>query len=271
MRTKKRIFVSVDIEGITGVIEWNDVFKDSKGDYDYFRKIMTDEANAAVEAAYESGATEVFVRDAHGSALNIIPSDLHKDAQLIRQWADSPYCMMEGFDGSFDAAILIGYHAKAGTPNATLKHTFSSKINDMRINKLSLAEASMNALIAGQFDVPVIFLSGDKAICDYISKFIPNIETVAVKEGMGRACINLHPDKSKELIKTGVKSAMKKIKSIKPFKLDPPFDFQILYAHENSANKAQWYPGAKRIDDLTVGIKTGDFNDCLRFLFFCEG
>ena len=166
-RKGNKVFISADIEGVTGVIHWNDTDQKSKGDYEYFRQLMTDEVNAAIEAALESGFNDIMVRDAHGSGLNILPSKLNENARLIREWADSPFMMMDGIDDTYQAVIFIGYHAKANTPNATLKHTMNTRVADVKINNVSMAEAGINALIAGYFNVPVVFIAGDKAICDY--------------------------------------------------------------------------------------------------------
>jgi D-amino peptidase len=271
MKVKKnlKIYISVDIEGITGVIAWPDVMLDGKGDFEYFRKIMAGETNAAVEAAFEAGASEIIGRDAHGSALNILPSDLHKDSKLIRNWRDSPICMMDGIDASFDAVMLIGYHAKSGTRNATLKHTMTSKINELSINGVSLAEAALSALIAGMFDVPIIFIAGDKAICDYSKALWKDITTVAVKEGMGDACLTLHPEKSKEMIRQGVREAIANYRKIKPYKLKAPYCMRIRFANESVASRAEYYPGTERIDDWTIQFKTEQLYECFRCMFFC--
>ena len=150
---KLKIFISVDMEGITGVVNWEDVSRDGK-DYEYFRQITTKETNAAIEGALEAGATEIIVRDSHGSARNILPEMLHKNSKLIRDWSGGFMWMMEGIDKTFDAVVFIGYHAKAGTPNAILEHTMSSKnIIDISVNNVSLPEAGINALIAGYYNV----------------------------------------------------------------------------------------------------------------------
>ena len=119
-----KIYISADMEGITGVINWDEV-SENKPDYQYFRKIMTDEVNAAIEGSLETGATEVIVRDAHDSARNIIPDKLNEQAKLVRAWSSSPYGMMEGIKKGFTAALCIGYHAKAMTPKGTLAHTMT--------------------------------------------------------------------------------------------------------------------------------------------------
>jgi D-amino peptidase len=267
---RQKIFISVDIEGVTSVVHWNET-EQGKQDYEFFRKVMTAETNAAIEAAFDHGASDVFVRDAHGSALNILPDALHKDAKLIRNWGNTPFCMMEGLDKSFYATLLIGYHAKAGTPNATLKHTMHLGISDVRMNGVSLAESGINALISGHFNVPVIFLSGDRAISDYTSQLIPNIETVTVKEGLGGACITVHPDVSVKNIKAGVSRALNKRDMIVPFKMQPPYRMEIQFRDEPRAFKASWYPGMTRLDEYTVAFQSKSLMDCLRCFFFIGG
>jgi D-amino peptidase len=269
-KKKLKVYISVDMEGITGVNEFKDLFASDKGDYSYFRELMTQEANAAIEGALDAGAGEIIVRDAHGSALNILPKELNPEAKLIRQWAQTPLGMMDGIDAGFDAVIFIGYHAKAGVQHGVLKHTMIGNIMDLRINGISLAEATWNALIAGYYNVPVVFVSGDKAICDYVNQHLLNAETVAVKEGLGQGSINLHPDKAKSLIRSGVKIALKNISRIKPYRLKPPFTLEVQFKDERLTSKMSWYPGCKRVDDWTVSFTSSDFMECARFFFFGE-
>jgi D-amino peptidase len=125
-----KVFISIDMEGVTGVANWEDVSRDGK-DYDLFRKTMTLEANAAVEGAAAAGSTEIWVRDSHGSARNLLPELLDRRATLVRDWSGGPKSMMEGIDETFDAAIFIGYHAKAGTPDSLLEHTSSGSVTDL--------------------------------------------------------------------------------------------------------------------------------------------
>ncbi len=188
---KLKVFISVDMEGISGLINWDETSQGGP-DYPLFRKLMTEEANAAIEGAMHAGATEIVVRDAHDSARNILPDLLRPEARLIREW-NGPLSMMEGLDKTFDAVVFIGNHARAGTPNAVLKHTMSLGLFDVILNGVRLPEAAWNAAIAGFFDVPVVFLSGDSAICNQIKEIIGPIETVAVKDGIGKAASMIHP------------------------------------------------------------------------------
>ncbi len=264
-----KIYISVDIEGITGVIHWNDTDKDSKGDYEYFRKIMAGEVNAAIEGACEAGATEIVVRDAHGNALNILPTDLDKRAKLLRNWADSPICMMEGIDSSFHAAMFIGYHARAGVMNATLKHTLTGKYRRILINDLECSEAAISALIAGHFNVPVVLIAGDRALCDEIAGRWPQITTVAVKDGIGEACLNLHPEVSREKIRAGAQNAVKRCTAQKPIRMNAPFVLRVEYHKESDASRARWFPGANRLDAYTVEYTANTIPETLTYLYFC--
>lgn len=260
----KKLYISVDMEGITGVIHWDETGGNNP-DYQYFRKIMTDEVNAGIEGALAKGIADIVVRDAHGSARNLIPDQLNENVRLIREWSKSPFGMMEGLDSSFDAVCCIGYHAKAQTPSGTLAHTMNGAIFDLRVNQNSLPELGWNALIAGYYNVPVIFISGDQAICDQAKQIIPAIETVAVKQGIGEASMNLHPKKSQQLIKAGVMRALDRLTEFKPFQLTSPFLIEVDFKKKDVANRAAWYPGAERKGDFTVALKCDEFLDCMRF------
>ncbi len=263
---KLKVYISVDMEGVTDVINWDET---SKGDdYQYYRTLMTKEANAAVEGALESGAAEIYVRDAHNSARNIIPDMLNKKAKLIREWSGGPYSMMEGIDSSFDAVLFIGYHAKAMTPDSTLKHTMSGTILDLKVNDVSLPESGWNGLIAGYCDVPVVFISGDKAVCEQSKSIFGEIYTLAVKEGIGDASLNLHPEVSREMIKAGVKAALKNIKKFKPLKFKSPYTMRIDFKQESLAAKLSYYPGAERTGEYAVSFSHVDFYEIMRFFMF---
>ena len=253
---KLKVFISVDMEGVSGLIHWDET-EEGGADYPLFRKLMTAEANAAIAGALDAGATEIVVRDAHGSARNILPDLLRPEARLIREW-NSPLSMMEGIDRTFDAVVFIGYHARAGTPNAVLKHTMSLSLFDVILNGVRVPEAAWNAAIAGYFDVPVVFLSGDSAIGRQIQEIIGPIETVAVKEGMGPAASMVHPVKSQEMIQKGVAAALRNLKATKPYKPAAPYKLEIVFTDENLARRASLVPGATRTGERSVAFTSGD-------------
>ncbi len=258
-----KVFISVDMEGISGVVNWDDVDVGGK-DYDLFRRLMTEEANAAVEGAMRAGATEIVVRDAHDTGRNILPDLLRPEARLLRDWSYGPLSMMEGLDASFDAVIFIGYHARAGTPDAVLEHTMTTRLLDVVINGKKMPEAGINAMIAGMFDVPVILVSGDKAIGGQARELFGDVETVVVKEGIGSAELGIHPVKTRELIREKATAALKRLQDFKPYKLKPPYTLDVSFVDEAGAQKASWIPGAIRKDEYTVSFTADSVMDLLK-------
>jgi len=253
-----RVFISVDMEGITGVVNWEETGRDGK-DYDYFRRIMSLEANAAILGAFDAGASEVVVRDSHGSARNILPDLLDPRAQLVRDWSGGPKSMMEGIDETFDAVVFVGYHAKAGTPDALLEHTTSGNVQDFTINGRSYPEAGYNALIAGVYGVPVVFVAGDRAICEQARGFLGNVGTFATKEGVGAAARNLHPEVSREGIRAGVAEAVRNRAQFRPFRLEAPYTLVLRLKTEESVYNGSFFPGARRTGDWELTFTSDDF------------
>ena len=259
-----KVLISVDMEGITGVVSADECNRRVSDDYAVFRKIMTLEANAAVEGALAAGATDIVVRDAHDTGRNILPDLLHKSARLLRDWSFGPKEMMEGIDDTFSAAVFIGYHARAGTANAILEHTWSGRITDVRINGVSLPEAGLNGLIAGHFNVPVVFISGDRAVCDQAKALFGEIESVAVKEGIGAATLSLHPEVAAGMIKAGVEKAIRNRANYKPYKMMPPYKLVLTLKDEKMVDNGQYYPGAKRTGDWELTFESGDLMEVLK-------
>jgi D-amino peptidase len=257
-----KVFISVDMEGITGVVNWEDVSRSGK-DYDYFRRIMTLETNAAVEGALAAGATEIFVRDSHGSARNILPELLNQRARLLRDWSGGPLSMMEGIDDTFDAVVFIGYHAKAGTPDALLDHTSSGNVTDVSINGVSLPEAGYNALIAGHYGVPVVFLAGDRAICNQVAALFGTVETVAVKEGIGSAALNLHPEVTREQIRAGVERALSDLSRFEAYDLGSPYTLVLTMKDEVVVYNGSFYPGAERTGEWELTFSADNIIDVM--------
>jgi D-amino peptidase len=260
---KLKVFISVDMEGVSGLINWDETSQGGP-DYPLFRKLMTAEANAAIEGALQAGATEIVVRDAHDSARNILPDMLRPEARLIREW-NGPLSMMEGIDKTFDAVVFVGYHARAGTPDAVLKHTMSLALYDVVLNGVRMPEGGWNAAIAGYFDVPVVFLSGDSAICKQIREIVGNIETVAVKDGIGKAASMIHPAKAQEMIQKGVAAALRNLKTYRPYKPKPPYKLEIVFTDENQAQRASWVPGAVRTGERSVAFTSTDLMDIVKY------
>ncbi len=248
-----KVFISVDMEGIAGVISGSEC--SSRGpDYSYFRKIMTEETNAAIEGALNSGATEILVRDGHGAKTNIVPDLLHPKAKLLRGVTSKPENMMLGIDETFDAVIFIGYHAKAGTEDGILAHTSSGNVIDLSVNGVSLPEGGYNALIAGLYDVPVVFVAGDNWICDQLKALLGEVGTCETKIGMGSAELGLHPDVVRDKIRQGVSDALQDMTRFKPYKLTSPYTMTLKVRKERDL-----YPGAEKTSEGEFVFTSDDF------------
>lgn len=262
-----KVFISVDMEGITGLVHGDQVGSDGK-DYGMARRWMTEEANAAVQGALDAGATEVVVNDSHGSMRNLILADLHPSATLITG-SPKPLSMMQGIDDTYDAAVFIGYHPAEGTTDGVLDHTISGgTVASVKVNGVEMPELGLNALLAGRYNVPVVFVSGDKAVCEQARRILGDaVITVAVKEGIGkRAARTLPLKKAHELIRQEVKKAVLQRKSIKPYTLPAPYTFELTFFRSSQADQASVIPGVTRLDAKTLSIRSDDPVVGFRFL-----
>ena len=148
-----RLFISVDMEGTTGLERLEEIFRGLPG-FDTFRQLMAGDCNAVIQGAIDGGATEIVVSNSHGYMCNMRPDDLVPGVQLRRGQLKRQWCQMKTLDVDFDAALMIGYHAKAGTENGILAHTWITGFRDVRVNGESVPEPSLNTLLAGSFGVP---------------------------------------------------------------------------------------------------------------------
>jgi D-amino peptidase len=260
-----KVYISVDLEGISGVVDWLQTGTEGHGEYERARLLMTLEASAAVEGAFLGGATEVVVNDSHGGNRNILIEHMHRDAKLI---SGSPKftSMMEGIDQSFDAAIFVGYHARMGA-RGVLSHTYTGSVAEYRVNGMLMGETGMNAAVAGVYGVPVVMVTGDTTVTAEATKLLGPVKTIAVKESVGRyAAICLHPEKAREMIKAGAKEAIERLPAalVKPMAVGAPVTVSVKFVHSGLADGAQVCPRSKREDELTVSYTDDDYLTCLR-------
>ena len=261
---KLKVFISADFEGVCGVINWEETSRTGM-DYGIFRKQMSLEVAAAIRGAQAAGATEIVVRDSHGSARNILPELLPKGVKLIRDWSGGPLGMMEGIDKSFDAVIFVGYHARAGTADAVLEHTYSGAIFDLKLNDKLMPEAGLNAAIAGYYGVPVVMIAGDAAVARQEKELLGDVEVAVVKEGIGNAAKMLHPEDACSLIEKMATKALQRLGDFKPYRFTPPYTLEVTFKEEGMAYRASLFPGARRLDVRTVSYTHNDLIEVLKF------
>lgn len=187
----RKVYISVDMEGISGVSGADQVTAGG-AEYARSRKLMAEDLNAAVRGALEAGATDILVNDSHGGQRNLLPEDVHPSARLISH-SFKRHGMMEGLDETFDAAIFIGYHAKADAARGLFAHTGSGVVRDLQINGRSVGEGGMNAALAAWFGVPVVLVTGDDAAVAEVKESAPTVRGVAVKRAINVHAVELLP------------------------------------------------------------------------------
>ncbi len=263
------VYISVDMEGIAGVV--NEAQLAPGGfEYEKFRRLMTAEANACIEAAFAAGATRVTVSDSHGNGLSLIPDDLNPKARLIRSWP-RPLMMMQGIDEGYDAAILIGYHASVGVPGAVRAHTMSSKrYFDVRFGGKHASEALLSAATAGHYGVPVVMVSGDNlAVAEAQKDINAKIEGVVVKRAIGyHAADSVSPQAARALIAAGTKAALQRLREFKPYTVTKPVKVEIAFKQMLNAEILAYLPIVERVDGATVAFSGKDVPEAIRFISF---
>jgi D-amino peptidase len=265
-----KLYMSSDLEGTTGIVDWDETNIDHPSSK-YFIEQMTREVSAACEGAIEAGADEIVVKDAHSSARNINPSRLPDKTRLIRGWMGSPLSMMGGIDSTFDGVIFTGYHSAAGTAANPLAHTMNRRNVYVKINGEFASEFLINSYIAALYKVPVLFLSGDKLLCESVKSLNKNIRTVAVSEGIGNASNSMNPFAATENIKNEVQNALSAaIEDRAKFLIELPDKFivEICFKEHYNAYKGGFYPGAKQTAHNIVHFESTDYMDVLKFFCF---
>ena len=264
-----KVYISADMEGVTGVTNWEEV-DHNKPAYPQFQKQMSLEVAAACEGAIRAGAKEIFVKDAHYSGRNILPSYLPKRVKIIRGWSGHRYAMLQEIDSSFDAIMLIGYHAKAGSGGNPLAHTMSSsKIERIYLNDRAASELLLHGTIASKFRVPIIFVSGDSIICKEIENISPNTITHSTMQGVGDSTISIHPDLSLNIIKKKSEASFKGDLNKCLWAHPKKFKLIINYMKQADAYKAAQYPNARLVDSKSVRYENQNYENIMRFILFC--
>ncbi|HQC36438.1 MAG TPA: M55 family metallopeptidase [Bacillota bacterium] len=246
---KKLFFLSADIEGVTDVTSWDETEKGQE-DYREAREQMTAEVSAACRAILDCGH-DVIVRDGHDSARNIYHAKLPRGIKLMRGWANHPGSMVAGIDEKYAGLLFVGYHSPGGVGYNPLAHTMSaSKLAYVKINGRLASEFTINRLFAAQYGVPAIFLSGDKGMCDLAAEEVPDIVTVAVKEGRGGSTFNMHPLDACDAIYEQVRKtvSMEHAAPVLPEELE----LEVRCIHHQAAREGLVIPGVELIDDHTI-------------------
>lgn len=263
-----RIFISVDMEGIGGIGTAKMVSGAGK-DYGRGRELMTAEVNAVVEAIFAHGPAEVLVNDSHGDMQNLLHTQLDERVQYI-QGNIKPLGMVQGLDSTFDGAIFLGYHARAGTPDGFLAHTGSGSVKGLWLNGVEVGEGGLNAHFAGAQGVPVILAAGDLTFTQQFAELV-DTRTVATKEAIGSSVAKLlHPDIVRGFLREATAAALDDLPNATPLPVTEPVVFRIRFASTTRADILQAIPGVRRVDGTTVEYDartTGEAYGLIRLMY----
>lgn len=261
-----RVYVSVDMEGIAGVVhedQTDPIEPRHAGEYNRSCRLMTAEANAAIAGALDAGATRVLVNDSHWLMRNLLPDELNPAAELV-SGGPKRLSMLQGIEEGFDAAMFIGYHAQAGTRDAIIDHTYTSRVYQARINGNPVGELALNAAMAGSWGVPVALVSGDQAVAAEAKALLgAAVETVIVKHAVGRfAARSLAPAVACQHIRGGAKAALQRSHPL--FTFSAPIQLEVDFVVSQMADMAELVPGSTRSKGRTVCYIGDDYREVFR-------
>ncbi len=257
-----RIFIISDMEGIAGITTWPQV----EGGTPLFleaRSLYTEEINACVRGAFDSGATEVVVMDCHGAGNgwnfnSLIPTELDSRCEFVVQheWTEYTGVLEDGCD----AALFIGQHAKAGTLDGGMNHTVSStQWRSVKFNGIEVGEVGINAALCGTWNCPVLLVTGDEAVCREARELLGDgLTTVAVKQSLGRfSARHKSPEVARRLIYEGTVKALSDLTAVKPWSPGTPCEIEVDLATSDHSEQFAHRPGVEVRDGRTL-ISRGD-------------
>ncbi len=259
-----KLFLSTDFEGTSGIVAWEQIIEGNP-EYEQGRHLLTNEVNAVITGAIESGATEFVVNDAHHNMRNLHPQNLAGRATLITG-KHKPLYMMEGLDASFDGVCFVSYHGSIGAVHAILSHTYNpGAIWEVRINGEVVGESGLNALVAAHYGVPIILVSGDAATAEEARTIAPHAEGVVVKESRGRfAASHIHPTVACEMLHAGAMRAARNVATMRPPQFTTPVTIEITFLVADMADMALWIRGVERVAARTVKVVGENMLDLYR-------
>lgn len=263
-----RIYLSVDMEGIGGVSHAKPTGRDDSG-YAAACRLMEGETNAAIEGAFDGGATEVVVNDSHGSMYNLAPENIDRRARLVQ--GRKPLSMVEAAaHGRYDVALFVGYHARAGHPRGTIAHTYTGAPTLTTIDGRPVGEYGINGLYLGGLGVAVGLVTGDDALAEEVAEWLPWAERVVVKRAVSwQAADSLHPAEAAALVRAGARRAVQRVAlsdrdGLRPLIMEPPIVVGLELAHAGQADFAAVIPGFTRDGDRGLRYEAADSLEAYR-------
>jgi len=261
-----KIFMCTDLEGVAGVVSFEEQSYPDGRYYEEAKRLLTGEVNAAIEGLLQAGVDDVLVWDGHGAG-GVCFEELHPAAKLLHGRPLAPWPALRSVVAEYDACVMIGQHAMAGTGDGNQSHTQSSQTIDYyRLNGRPIGEIAQFALFCGALGLPLIFLSGDEAACREAEDLVPAVTTVAVKRGLSRgSAISLAGPEARQRIREGSRAAVERQRAdpVPPLCWEGPYVLEKRFFFTHVADAAAGQPGVERVDGQTVRLYGEDMLDII--------
>lgn len=262
-----KLYFSADIEGVPGIQHWDECRKNNPS-WAPFAEHMTTMVRLACEAAFEAGADEVCIKDAHSSGLNIDHARLPRRTRLIRGWSGHPFSMVQDIDASYSAVAFLGYHSAAGSSGNPLAHTMSIRIAEMRLNNRRCSEFLLYGTLAASLGVPTILVLGDQALCEHAAAHNAAIETVVSGQGVGDSVIGRHPEDVWPELVEKMKRALGGDLAAGLLPVSDSYVLELEFHDPKKAYSSSFFPGAEQIDERTVRFEAAAMTDIVNAVKF---
>jgi len=262
-----KAYISVDIEGITGIVSFSQCGRPDGQHFDFgfARRMLTHDVNAAIRGLRAAGATEVVVKDSHATCKNLLVDELEPGTELISGFGSGKDGMMDGIDASFSASLLVGYHGMAGALNSMMEHALVGGLHRFWINGELAGEIAVSAAVAGAYGVPTILVTSDKAACDEAEACIPGVRTYSTKDGYGRFMGRLkHPSVTGPGIEQAAKQALEDASGIAPYVIGGHVTMRAEFHKVEEADLPAQLENVDRIDAYTLEWTRPDFTTAHR-------
>ena len=257
-----KAYISVDIEGATGIASFSQCSRPDSQHFDYgvARRMLTQDVNAAIRGLRTGGVTEITVKDSHATCKNLLVDELEPGTQLISGFGAAKDGMMDGIDSSFDVSLLVGYHGMAGLERAMMDHALVGGLYRFWINDALAGEIAISAAVAGAYGVPTILVTGDGVTCKEAADCIPGIHTYRTKEGFGRYMGKLlHPSETTPGIEQAAILALQSVGEIKPYVIEGEVTMRAEFRNTEEADLPALMEGVTRLDGYTLEWSRSDF------------
>jgi len=267
-----KVYISADIEGCTGLVSWSQCGRPSGAHFDFAfaRRMMTGDVNAAIRGAREAGAERVVVKDSHGNSKNLLIDELEPGTELVSGHGTGTDGMMQGISADFDAALLVGYHAMAGTKGGVMEHTITGGIHRLWLNGMETGEIGLSSFLAGTYGVPIRFCSSDVVGCQEAERFNPGLVSVVTKSGVGRFMAkSRHPPDVWPEIESQVAASL--CIQAEARVLEGGVEVRIEFNRQEEANMVAKLVGVEQIDGYTVSGSYRDYRTAHRAVWNMVG